>query len=45
VDAMVIYQHPLHLEVSLLAGGLLGVFDEGVLETVTCPLVTNNFAG
>jgi len=35
----------LHFEVCLFAGGLFGVFDEGVLEAVSGTLVADYFAG
>ncbi len=45
MDSMVIDQDSLHLEVCLLARGLLGVLDEGVLQAVTSALVSDYFAG
>lgn len=35
----------MHFEIGLFAGGLFGVFDEGVLETVPGALVADYFAG
>ncbi len=42
--AVVIYQHPLHLEICLLAILLILKLDERILETVTSTLVANDFA-
>lgn len=45
MDAVVVDEDALHFEIGLFAGGLFGVFDEGVLETVAGTFVTDYFAG
>ena len=45
MNAMVIYQYSLHLEIRLLAVLLVLELDECVLQTVFCALVPNDFAG
>jgi hypothetical protein len=42
--AVVIDQNTIHLEVGLLAILLIGVFDKGVLQAVTCTLVPDDLA-
>ena len=45
MDAVIIYQHSLHLEVRLLAVLLVLEFDKRILQAVLCALVSNDFAG
>ena len=44
VDAVVVDEHPLHLQVGLLAVSLVLEFNKCVLETVAGPLVTDDLA-
>lgn len=45
VDAMVVNQNALHLEICLLAILLVFEFDKTVLQTVTSTLVSDDLAG
>ena len=45
MDAVIIYQDSLHLEVRLLAVFLVLEFDKCILQAVFCALVANDFAG
>lgn len=45
MNAMIIDQDPLHLEIGLFTILLILKFDKSVLQTVACPLISNNFAG
>lgn len=45
MDAVIIYQHSLHLEVRLLAVFLVLEFDKCILQAVFCAFVSNHFAG
>jgi len=45
MNAMVIDQDPLHLEIGLFTILLIFKFDKSVLQTITCPLISNDFAG
>jgi hypothetical protein len=40
--AVVVDQNTIHLEIGLLAILLVGVFNEGVLQAITCTLVSND---
>lgn len=42
VYPMVINQHPLHLEVGLLASFLVLKLDERILQAVACSFISNN---
>lgn len=43
MDAMIIYQHPLHFEVCLFTVLLVFELNECILQTITSPLVSNDF--
>ena len=45
MDAVIIYQDSLHLEVRLLAVFLVLEFDKCILKAVFCALVSNDFTG
>lgn len=45
MDAVIINQHSLHLEICLLAVLLVLEFDKCILQAVFCALVSNDFAG
>lgn len=45
MDAMVVNQNALHLEICLLAILLVFEFDKTVLQTVTSSLVSDDLAG
>lgn len=45
MDAMVVNQNALHLEICLLAILLILKFDKTVLQTVTSTLVSDDLAG
>jgi hypothetical protein len=44
MNAVVIDQDIVHLEICSLAGLLVCVFDEGILQAVACGLVSDNLA-
>ena len=45
MDAVIINQNSLHLEICLLAVLLVLEFDKCILKAVFCALVSNDFAG
>ena len=45
MDAVIIYQHSLHLEVRLLTILLVFELDECILQAVFCALISNDLAG
>lgn len=44
MNSMIIYEDPLHFEVSLLTGLLILILDESILKTIACAFVSNDFA-
>jgi hypothetical protein len=44
VDPVIVYQHSLHFEIGLFTVFLVFKFYERVLQTVTGPLISDNFA-
>lgn len=45
MNAMIVDQDPLHLEISLFTILLIFKFDKSILQTIACPLISNYFAG
>lgn len=45
MDAVVINENPLHLEICLLTVFLIFKFNKGILKAVASALVPDNFAG